>query len=70
MHDIAKSVSMKPKRKLRGPMAIAIGGLVLLLVLLGGIKAMQIGKMMSSPMVMPPTTVSSEEAPQAKEVGL
>jgi membrane fusion protein (multidrug efflux system) len=59
MHDVAKTVSMKVKRKLRGPMAVAIGGLVLLVVLLFGIKAMQIGKMMSTPMVMPATTVSS-----------
>jgi membrane fusion protein, multidrug efflux system len=59
MHDVAKTVSMKVKRKLRGPMAMAIGGLVLLVVLLVGIKAMQIAKMMSSSMAMPPTTVSS-----------
>src|SRR5437588_4381469 len=59
MHDIAKTVSMTAKRKLRGPMGIAVGGLVLLIVLLAGIKAMQIAKMMSSPMTMPPTTVSS-----------
>jgi membrane fusion protein, multidrug efflux system len=59
MHDVAKTVSMKVKRKLRGPMAMAIGGLVLLVVLLVGIKAMQIGKMMSTPMVMPSTTVAS-----------
>ena len=59
MHDIAKTVSMTAKRKLRGPMGIAVGGLVLLIVLLVGIKAMQIAKMMSSPMTMPPTTVSS-----------
>ena len=58
MHDVAKTVSVKLKRKLRGPMAIAIGGLVLLIILLVGIKAMQIAKMMSSPMTMPPTTVS------------
>ena len=75
MHDVAKAVSMKPKRKLRGPMAMAIGGLVLLIVLLVGIKAMQIGKMMSSPMQMPPTTVSStvvkeeEWAPTISAIG-
>src|SRR5213080_4610093 len=50
---------MTVKRKLRAPMAMTIGGLVLLVVLLVGIKAMQIAKMMSSPMTMPPTTVSS-----------
>lgn len=59
MHDVAKPVAQKKMRFIRGPMAKAIGGLVLLVVLLVGIKAMQIGKMMSSPMTMPPTTVSS-----------
>src|SRR6266436_5124617 len=59
MHDVAKTVSMTVKRKLRGPMAMAIGGLVALVILLVGIKAMQIAKMTSSPMQMPPTTVSS-----------
>ena len=59
MHDVAKPVAQKKMRFIRGPMAKAIGGLVLLVVLLVGIKAMQIGKMMSSPTTMPPTTVSS-----------
>ena len=59
MHDVLKPVSMRQKIKLRGPMGMAIGGLVLLVALLVGIKAMQIGKMMSTPMVMPPTTVAS-----------
>jgi membrane fusion protein (multidrug efflux system) len=59
MHDVAKPVAQKKMRFIRRPMARAIGGLVLLVVLLVGIKAMQIGKMMSSPMVMPPTAVSS-----------
>src|SRR4029450_11612400 len=60
MHDIAKPVSTKP-RVGSGIKAwvLAIGGLLGLVVLLVGIKAMQIGKMMSTPMVMPPTTVSS-----------
>lgn len=60
MHDVAKPKTLrgnvKSKRK---PMWLAIGGLVALVVVLLGIKAMQIGKMMSTPMVMPPTTVSS-----------
>ena len=38
---------------------LAIGGLIALVALLVGVKALQIGKMMSTPMVMPPTTVSS-----------
>ncbi|HWY40164.1 MAG TPA: efflux RND transporter periplasmic adaptor subunit [Chthoniobacterales bacterium] len=48
-------------RFIRGPMATAIGGFVLLVVLLVGIKVMQIGTMMSTPRTMPPTTVSSAE---------
>jgi len=43
-------------------MGMAIGGLVLVVVLLVGVKAMQIAKMMGSPMQMPPTTVSSTVA--------
>jgi len=59
MHDVAKPVAQKKMKFIRGPMGIAIGGLVLVVVLLFGIKAMQIAKMMSTPMMMPPTTVSS-----------
>jgi membrane fusion protein (multidrug efflux system) len=60
MHDIAKPVSTKPKvRSVRGAWGLAIGGLLALIILLVGIKGLQIGKMMSTPMVMPPTTVSS-----------
>ena len=53
----------------------AIAGLVILIILLVGMKAMQIAKMMGSPMVLPPTTVSSvvvkEEdwAPKLSAVG-
>ena len=47
-------------RFLRGrPILTGVVGLVLLFVLLAAIKAMQIRKMMATPMVMPPTTVSS-----------
>jgi len=65
MHDVAKSVSnipvqsgVRPRRRWRSVtlaicLLIAIGGFVF------GIKILQIGKMMSTPMVMPPTTVSS-----------
>ena len=49
------------RRSRRGAIGVAVGGLLALVVLLAGIKAMQIRKMMSSPMVMPPTTVSSAE---------
>ena len=76
MHDVAKPVSTVSKvRRIRGPMGMAIGGLVLLIVVLFGIKVMQIGKMMSSPMQMPATTVTSapvkEEdwAPRLSAVG-
>src|ERR1044071_8237248 len=60
MHDIAKPVSTKPKvRSGIKAWLLAIGGLLSLVVLLVGVKALQIGKMMSTPMVMPPTAVSS-----------
>src|SRR5437588_3025116 len=77
MHDVAKptTVAKRKMRLIRGPLGKAIGGLILLVVALLGIKAMQIAKMMSSPMQMPPTTVSSvvvkEEdwAPRLSAVG-
>jgi membrane fusion protein, multidrug efflux system len=60
MHDVARPISTEDKvRSRRGAMGIAIGGLIALVIILVGIKAMQIGKMMSSPMQMPATTVTS-----------
>jgi len=60
MHDVAKPISTEDKvRPRRGAMGVAIGGLIALVIILVGIKAMQIGKMMSSPMQMPATTVTS-----------
>ena len=60
MHDVAKPVSTKPKvRSVGGAWGIAIGGLLALVILLVGVKALQIAKMASTPMVMPATTVSS-----------
>ena len=60
MHDVAKPVSTENKvSPRRGAMGVAIGGLVALVILLVGVKVMQITKMMGSPMTMPPTTVSS-----------
>jgi len=60
MHDVAKPVSTKPKvRSVGGAWGIAIGGLLALVILLVGVKALQIVKMASTPMVMPATTVSS-----------
>src|SRR5258707_6284429 len=65
MHEVAKGISnvpvpsnARPGRLGRG-VGIAIGLLVAILVFAFGIKALQILKMMSTPMVMPPTTVSS-----------
>src|SRR5260370_34844571 len=58
MHDVAKPIKSKMKSK-RGVMGVAVGGLIVLIIMLVGIKVLQIGKMMSTPRVMPPTTVSS-----------
>jgi membrane fusion protein (multidrug efflux system) len=58
MHDVAKPIKTKVKSK-RGAMGVAVGGLTALIIMLVGIKVLQIGKMMSTPRVMPPTTVSS-----------
>ena len=76
MHDVAKPLSTKLNmRTKRGAVVAAIGGVLALVVLLAGIKAMQIGKMMRSPQVMPATTVTSAEvkeedwAPTLSSVG-
>jgi membrane fusion protein, multidrug efflux system len=65
MHDVAKGISnvpvqsnARPRRRWRG-VGIATGLLVAILIFAFGIKALQVRKMMSTPMVMPPTTVSS-----------
>jgi membrane fusion protein (multidrug efflux system) len=58
MHDVAKPIKTKVKSK-RGAIGVAVGGLTALIIILVGIKVLQIGKMMSTPRVMPPTTVSS-----------
>ena len=65
MHDVAKGVpdvrvqpTARPRRRWR-TLALAVGLLVAIVVFVFGIKVLQIGKMMSTPMVMPPTTVSS-----------
>ena len=63
MHDVARAVSSRPKQSNAKPrrkgIVIAIGLLVTICVFTFGIKALQIGKMMSTPQTMPPTTVSS-----------
>jgi membrane fusion protein (multidrug efflux system) len=62
MHDVAKPVNQKQiTRFFRRPMFLAIGGLAALLLLLVLIKAMQIGKMMSSKPPMPVETVTSAQ---------
>jgi membrane fusion protein (multidrug efflux system) len=58
MHDVAKPIKTKMKSKGRA-MGVAVGGLIALIIMLVGIKVLQISKMMSTPRVMPPTTVSS-----------
>src|SRR5438552_4790873 len=63
MHDVAKTVSDIPAasrvKSRRKGLGIAIGLLVAIVIFVSGIKALQIGKMMSSPKVMPSVTVSS-----------
>ena len=65
MHDVAKSISNVPvqssarPRRRRRAIGIAVGLLAAILVFAFGIKILQIVKMTSTPMVMPPTTVSS-----------
>jgi membrane fusion protein (multidrug efflux system) len=46
-------------RRTRGGLGVAIGLLAAIIVFVVGIKILQIGKMMSMPQTMPPTTVSS-----------
>jgi membrane fusion protein (multidrug efflux system) len=58
MHDVAKPVKTQMKSKLK-TMGVAVGGLIALIIVIVGVKGLQIGKMMSTPNVMPPTTVSS-----------
>ena len=63
MHDVARAVSSRPRQSNAKPrrrgIVIAIALLVTICVFAFGIKALQIGKMMSTPQTMPPTTVSS-----------
>src|SRR5262249_16166878 len=63
MHDVAKSISSVPtqpkvRRRRRG-LGVAIALLVAIVIFVFGIKALQIGKMMSSPRMMPSVTVTS-----------
>ncbi len=61
MHDLAIPAMEPPpiKKSHFGAWTLAIGGIVLLLIIFGGIKYSQIHKMMTTPMHMPATTVSS-----------
>src|SRR5437773_3221543 len=65
MHDVAKSISnvpvqssLRPRRRWRS-VVIAMGLLVAIVVCVFGDKALQISKMMTTKMEIPPTTVSS-----------
>jgi membrane fusion protein (multidrug efflux system) len=60
MHDVAKPVSAKLKmRSTSGKLGVAIGGLIALVIVLVGIKALQIVKMATSPQPVPVATVTS-----------
>src|SRR5207247_11300870 len=60
MHDVAKNISTETNvRRSRGGLGVAIGLLAAIVSFVVGIKALQIGKMMSSPKMMPVTTVTS-----------
>jgi membrane fusion protein (multidrug efflux system) len=59
MHDVAKPVSTKTRKFSARGLGFAIGLIVALFILIAGIKAMQISKMVSTPFVVPLTTVSS-----------
>jgi membrane fusion protein (multidrug efflux system) len=59
MHDVAKPVAQAKMKLPRTPLFKAGLGLVALFAVIVGIKALQIMKMKSAPMMMPPTTVSS-----------
>jgi membrane fusion protein (multidrug efflux system) len=59
MHDVAKPIASSTMKSRRKPLFLASLGLIALVVVLVGIKALQIGKMMSMPKTIPPTTVAS-----------
>jgi hypothetical protein len=59
MHDVAKPVRTRAKlmRFTRKPVVLSVLGLIGAIVVLFGIKALQIKKMMSTPFTMPATAV-------------
>ena len=63
MHDVARPVSNRPMqsppKRRRKPVFIAIALLIAIVAFIVGTKFLQIGKMMSMPRTMPPTTVTS-----------
>ena len=64
MHDVARPVANRPmqsprKGRRRRAIVIAVALLLAIGVFVFGIKFLQIGKMMSTPHTMPPTTVTS-----------
>src|SRR6202162_1769841 len=60
MHDVAKPVSTKLKMRWNfRTLGVTIGGLIALVGVLVGIKALQIVKMVSTPQPMPVATVTS-----------
>ena len=63
MHDVARPVSNRPiqsaPKRRRKPIFVAIALLIAIVAFIVGTKILQIGKMMSMPRTMPPTTVSS-----------
>src|SRR5262245_33913553 len=63
MHDVARPVSNRqkqaPPKRRRKPVVIAVALLIAICAFVFGTKFLQIGKMMSMPRTMPPTTVTS-----------
>ena len=63
MHDVARPVSNRPiqspPKRRRKPIFIAMALLIAIVAFIVGTKFLQIGKMMSMPRTMPPTTVTS-----------
>jgi membrane fusion protein (multidrug efflux system) len=59
MHDVAKPVSTQTRRFSARGLGYAVGGVIAIFILVAGIKALQIKRMVSTPFVVPPTTVSS-----------
>ncbi len=59
MHDVAKPIQEEKVKSPRKAIALAVIGVVGLLLLVGGIKALQVRKMMAMKPMMPATTVSS-----------